>query len=148
MPSIPIPIIKFGKTKEKSQLCEVFTIDGRQRQIDFPAKTTFIDDGERAFLINENNQYFDKQVGVWVQPIFAAHVIPLQFREKDPLADNINDDQQYKNLVDNLFKITAEEKQSKQYAEANANEAWGKFIWIITIVFGTLLAVAAIVKWG
>jgi hypothetical protein len=143
--SIPVPQIKFGKTKQRSQMCDVFTIDGRLKIIELPVLHNCASDGDHAFILDDNNQYYCEDDKTWHQILDERDAVPLQLRKDSYFADGEHDEQDLKEIRDELFRISSERAQAKEYARANTNDNWDKLKWIFTCVFGSLTVISALV---
>ena len=144
MPSIPIPTIKLWKRKERSIICEVLTDDGRWIDKEMPVLNSFLaDDGTRlAFLIDENNQYMAED-GNWHQLVTEKSIIPICLRETNMYQNGNNDKEELKKLADQIFKIRFKQAKAEQFSKAKQSESWNKFLWVVSIVCGTFLIIAA-----
>lgn len=142
--SIPVPQIKLGKIKERSQMCQRYTTDGRIKDVELPVLLqTCADDGVRAYLLDSDNQYYDEKTGTWVQLINEIDYVPLQTRIK-PEKDDI-----YNDIGNTLFKITSEQAQAEQYRLAKQKNNWNRILTLASILIGGLIIVAGIVYiWG
>jgi len=140
--TISVPTIKWGKRKERSQMCEVLTVDGRWIDKELPALNNCVDDGHRAFLLDANNQYYCEEDKTWHQILNELDQVPLSLREKSYLSDGKIDDEDLKAVGDDLFKLTSEQAQAEEYRKAKTNDAWNKLMWLFTIVFGALVIIA------
>src|SRR3972149_9772703 len=136
--SVPLPSLKWGKRKERSQMCEFFTVDGRNKDVELPVLNNIADDGLRAYLIDADNLYYDPDDKTWHQLINEVDYEPLQLRVDHPHAE-------FENIGDNLFRITSEQAQAEQYRKAKLNNAWDKIVTLFAIVFSALVVVAGIV---
>jgi len=148
--SIPIPQIKLGKRKERSQMCEVFTDDGRWKDKELPALNSCVDDESVgiAFLLDPENQYLAEDNN-WHQLITEKSQIPLSLRKQNIYQGGHNDKAELAQLGNDLFKLTAEQKQAERFKNAQASEAWNKFLWIVSIVCGTMVLIAGMrYLWG
>ena len=140
--TVTLPSVKWGKRKDRSQMCEVFTVDGRWKDVELPALINCVDDGQRGFLLDPANQYYCEEDKTWHQPITEISQVPLSFRVTNDLSDGKSDKSDLKKVSDGIFKITSEQAQAEQYRIANTNSAWNKLMWLFTIVFGSIVIVA------
>jgi hypothetical protein len=147
--SIPLPTLKFGKRKERSQMCEALTVDGRWVDKEMPALNNCVDDGHRAFLLDADNQYYCPEDGQWHQVLSELDAVPLQLRTTSYLIDGEDDDEDIKKISNDLFMITSEQAQAEQYRIAKQSDSWDKLMWIFTIVFGSFVVICGMVFiWG
>ena len=148
--SIPLPQIKFGKRKERSQMCELFTDDGRWVDVELPALNSCVDDEpfSKAYLLDPENQFLAEDNN-WHQLITEKSQIPLSLREQNIYQNGENDEKELEALSNSLFRLTAEQKQAEQFKKAQSTEAWNKFLWIVSIVMGSLILIAGMrYLWG
>ena len=147
--NIPLPALKWGKRKTRSQMCEVFTIDGRWIDKEMPAFHSYmsVEEWTMAFLIDSNNQY-QAEDGTWHQLITEKSQIPICLMQANVYQDGKDDEKELKELSDQIFKLTDEQAQAEQFAKAGKSEIWNKIMWIISIVCGTFLIVAAFSYFG
>ena len=146
--SIPLPRIKWGKRKERSQMCVLLTEDGRWVDKEFPVANGVIVDeivGQK-WLIMPNNLYLADD-GNWYQILTDMSQIPLCLRNPSHL---VGDEKENTNglteISNDLFKVTFEDKKTEQFDKANQSAIWDKMLWCISIVCGTMLLFAAI-RW-
>lgn len=149
MPTLAIPTIKWGKHKERSVLCKIFTIDGRLVEKDLPALSTSLDDKEigLAWLINQDSMLKGED-GVWRQFISEKTQIPLSLENQLSGFESKDTDKEMKTLSDSAFGVSFQQKQMEAIQKAKANEVWNRFLWIVSIVFGSLIIIAGIVQLG
>jgi len=142
--SIPLPQIKLGKRKERSQMCEVFTDDGRWIDRELPALNSCVDDEMvgTAFLLDPDNQ-FQAEDGNQHQLLTEKSQETLRLR-KEQIHEEEGDGgkDELVELRNSLFRLTSEQKQAEQFKKAETSEAWNKFLWIVSIVCGTMVLIA------
>ena len=90
-----------GKTKTRSQMCEVYTEDGRLIDIEIPVLKGCAADDEKcsAWLLDPSNQVQDEATGMWYQVIGERSTIPMEVIKNLPDLDT----QEYKKLIDKIF---------------------------------------------
>lgn len=148
--SIPIPRITLGKRKERSQMCEILTDDGRWIDQELPALYSCVDweDKGISFLLDSNNQYLAEDDN-WHQLLSEKTQVPLCFRQTSIYQDGKDDEKDLKAVSGQLFKLTREDAKAQQFKKAKENEVWNRVVWAISIVCGTMLAIAAMQHfWG
>jgi len=129
--------IKFGKRKQRSQVCEMFTDDGRLPTVEWDVLRGCIDDAVKGmgFLIDGGNQFLDEQ-GSWVQLLGERSIIPICLIKSA-------DETDLKGLKDQIFHESHEEAKVEQYRRAIQSEFMNKILWMITIPCVTFLLIFA-----
>lgn len=147
MPSIPIPQLKFGKRKVRSQMCVLLTEDGRWDEKEYPVAHGVIEDEQAGlkWLIMPDNQYLADD-GYWYQILTEMSQVPLCPRNPSFLTDGKNDDKELGEIANELFGITFEDKKTEQFLKAGQSVVWDKIMWIVSIVCGSMIIFAAI-RW-
>lgn len=144
MANIPLPTIKFGKRKERSQMCEILTDDGRWVDKELPALYSCVQDEQSglAFLIDPQNQYLSED-NTWHQLLSEKSQVPICLREKSIFQDGDNDEKELNDISDQLFVLTSEQAQAEQFEKARQSEVWNKILWIVSIICGVMLLLGA-----
>lgn len=147
--NIAIPSIKFGKRKQRSQMCEVFTEDGRIVDVELDVLRGCINDPitEQAFIIDSDNQYTNES-GYWTQVLGERSTIPICMVKPHKMQDGKNDDEELKGLINQIFHESQEAAKLAQYLKAGKREMWNKLLWIITVPCVTVLLIFAIQYFG
>jgi hypothetical protein len=149
--SIPIPKISFGKVKERSLMCIISTQARKIRVVELPVLNSCVYwkelDPALKFLIDVENQYLGPDDN-WYQVYSENSSIPLSLITQNYLQDGKNDEAEMKAIKNRLFKITSRQTEMEQFKKAKENDAWNKLMWIVSIVFGSLVIVAGIVYFG
>lgn len=127
--------LKFGKRKLRSQMCEMFTDDGRLITVEHDVLRGCIDDAIKAmaFIIDGDNQFMDEQ-GDWVQLLGERSIIPIC-----PVKDSHITD--LEKLKDQIFHESHEEAKVEQYKKAAQSAFMDKILWMITIPCVTFLII-------
>ncbi len=136
--TIPIPKIYLGKTKTRSQMCRVYTIDGRVPKMQLSVSRGCILDelNGKGFLISPANQFRDKNGVTW-QILFENSMLPLALRE-DLNVTNLT------TLVDQIYVDNHEEAQRQQFRNALKSKIMDKILWIVAmpctvaLIWGTI----------
>lgn len=137
--SIPLPQISFGKTKKRSQMCIVHTLDGRiePKELEVDRSCILNHEASMGFLVDPDNQY--RHDGNWVQLIWE--------RSGDPLETRVDHDQKdAKFRLKGIYREFKALAEAKQYTAAKNNKANITIIFLVSIVCGTFLIIAAM-KW-
>lgn len=147
MPSaIPIPRISLGKRKERSQMSELLTSDGRWLDKEYPAEYRSVvdEEGGSVYLIDEENQYLNEE-SYWVQLMVETSSLPLPLKTGKSLGSD--DEEKVKDklelLGDDLFQLSSKRKTSELFEKMGKDEMWHKIMWLISIPCGTFLIIAA-----
>ncbi|MCK9571572.1 hypothetical protein M0R72_21660 [Candidatus Pacearchaeota archaeon] len=146
--SIPLPQISLGKNKEKSQMCEVVTTDGRLVVDEIPVTANCADSDKRgcAFIIDNSEQYLAED-GSFHQLVSDKSRLPLMpvsevelIKKKEKELDGIADD---------IFDLTEDMKINEQFANARKNDRGDVIKWVVSIVMGAFVIIAAMqYLWG
>lgn len=139
--SIPLPQIKWGKRKERSQMCVMFTSDGREENIELDALHGSIQNKklttQDAFILSAENQFFDEDDSTWKQLINEMSGVPICMI-KPMSEDEVN--KRWGDIFENASVSAMIQKQK----EAFQSVIWEKLTWIVSIVFGSFIIIAAI----
>lgn len=136
--AIPIPQVKFGKRKERSQMCEIFTEDGRIVDTELDVLHGSIQNTklttQDAFIISAENQFYDMEDGTWKQQINELSAAPIC------MIKTLDD---VEKRADEIFKNARISAQTEKLKEAARQWLWEKLTWVISIVCGTFIIIAA-----
>lgn len=134
--------LRLGKRKQRSQMCEVFTDDGRLMLVEYDVLRGCIVNPITAmgFVISGENQFMDES-GNWVQLLGERSTIPICLIKSDGNTD-------LKKLKDQIFHESHEEAKVKQYQKAAQNEFMNKILWMITIPSVTFLLIYGMQRMG
>lgn len=140
--TIPLPKVTLGKRKKRSQMCEIFTDDGRIIDVELDVLRGCVDDPDRnaAFLIDSDNQFVCED-GQWHQIIGEHCTLPIRMITKDKERD-------LDNLIPQIFRETHETAKLQQYENATKNAWMEKILWIVAIPCITFLLFYAIKELG
>jgi len=140
--AIPLPKVTFGKRKKRSQMCEIFTDDGRIVDEELNVLRGCVDDPDRnaAFLIDSDNQFVCED-GQWYQILGERSTIPICMIKPTNIKD-------LGELINQIFRETHETAKLQQYENAMKNAWMEKILWIIAIPCITLLLFYAIKEFG
>ena len=140
--TIPLPKVTFGKRKKRSQMCEIFTDDGRILDVELDVLRGCVDDPARnaAFLIDPDNQLVCED-GQWYQIIGEHCTLPISLINKGKEKD-------LNKLIPQIFRETHETSKLQQYENAMKNAWVEKILWIVAIPCTTLLLFYAIKMFG
>jgi len=147
MPSIPLPQIKWGKHKEKSQMCEVLTTDGRLviDEVPVTANSAVSDKYGCVFIIDYQEQY-EAEDGTFHQLVSDKSRLPLM-----PVSETVlkaAKEKQLEGMVNDIFELTEDMKIYEQFANAKKSEFGETLKWIVSFVMGGFVIIAAIVHFG
>ena len=126
MASIPLPQISFVKRKQRSQMCRLYTDDGRVVDVELDVSKSCIIDSDfgKGYLISAVNQFYRNSVG-W-QILYEKSSLPIALRE-DLNTPNL------KKLITQIAMSCLEEAQRKQYKEALKNKLMDKILWVVAM---------------
>lgn len=140
--TIPLPKVSFGKRKKRSQMCEIFTDDGRIIGVELDVLRGCVDDPDRnaAFLLDSDNQFVCED-GHWYQIIGEHSTMPIRMINK-------GQEQDLNKLIPQIFRETHETSKLQQYENAMKNAWMEKILWIVAIPCITLLLFYALKMLG
>lgn len=146
--SLPIPQIKLGKRKERSQMCEVLTDDGRWIDVEMPvAESCVVDDkAKMAFLLSDFNQFQDAKDETTRQILTEKSRRPVCLREPDKLNDGVNDEQDRRDLSDDLFKTSSKRVRAETYEKINEADRMERAIFLVAIASSASLIIVALTQ--
>ena len=130
-----------GKKKERSEVCEVLTDDGRWVNREMSALYSCVDDEGTgaAFIIDGENQYYDPEDGCWHQLIHEKSEIPICMRKQNALQDGNGDETERAKLGDKIFVTAFGQRISEAIEAAHESEMMNKAVMIVSIICGTIL---------
>jgi len=125
-----------GKTKTRSQMCEISTEDGRSEDKEIPVYRGNLRDEALGFagLISSENQVQDEDTGLWYQLYYERSTIPLDIIKKIDVDD-------YKKLLEEIFKNSWMEDLRVLDREAAKNKILG---WV-ALMLGSTVCLGALV---
>lgn len=143
--NVAIPTLKWGKRKERSQMVEVLTVDGRWVDRELPALFNCAAENETriAFILDPQNQYLAEDNN-WHQLAWENSQIPLTLRETSELNDGKDDGKDLQKIGDQIFRLSSEKAQAEEFEKAKTSDIWNKIVWIISIVCGSMLIIVAL----
>jgi len=123
--NIPLPRISFGKRKQRSQMCEIFTDDGRIIVVEHDVLRGCVADYDKGvgFILDSDNQMVNEDK-YWVQVIGERSTIPMCLISPANIPD-------LKELVNQISHETRAAAKMAEYAKAGKNKIVDKLIWII-----------------
>ena len=138
MPAITLPTLKWGKRKERSQMAEVFTEDGRIATYEFDVLQTCIDEPDKgiAFMLDAENQ-FSGDGGVWYQILWERTCYPVSMivTGKDPDLEK---------LMNQIPAETYDRESELQLNKVNKANKMTPWLWIISIVVSGFIVIAGL----
>lgn len=144
MSPITLPSLKvnLGKRKERSQICEVFTLDGRIIDREIPVVRGCMDDPAwgMGFIVDAGNQHMNEQ-GFWAQSIYEDSVLPICSIQKRKEQDGNDDSGEVTKLIENINRETKALEKLKQYSKNASNEKMNKLLWLFGMGIGALLII-------
>ena len=143
--TLSIPTLKWGKRKERSQICEIFTEDGRIRDMELDVlhgcvQNKMLESGD-AHLLSQDNQFMDEEDGIWKQQIGELSVVPICLIKPKAIAD-VNE------RVEKIYADRREAIMTMKNKEALKSPVMDRLMWIITIVCSSAIVIAAIQYFG
>ena len=125
MATLTLPRIYLGKRKPRSQMCRVYTIDGRVLKLELPVSRGCILDelNGKGFLISPANQFAKEDRLAW-QIIFENSVLPIALREELNIKNLTK-------LIDQIYIDNHEEAQRQELRDAKKNKIWDKILWVV-----------------
>jgi hypothetical protein len=133
--SIPLPQISFGKVKERSQWCEIHTIDRRIMEMPLDVIRSCADNPKNnmAFLLDGANQYFNENKE-WTQILWEQSLYPVCSVVK-------RSDEDTKKLLLQIYREAKAQAKAEQYKKMANGQTL--FITIVSIFCATFMVIAA-----
>ncbi len=127
--SIPVPQIRLGKRKTRSQMAEIFTDDGRIITTEISVLRGCMNDDKTgsAFLLDSDNQYTAED-GQWTQVLGERSTIPISMVKAT----------EYKRLQKIINKIYEESYEGEILNAQRQAKKGGQLDKIMWLVFGPL----------
>jgi len=135
--------VKLGKRKQRSQMCELFTEDGRIIDIEMDVLRSCVDDpnSKQAFLIDAVNQYVNMDDKAWTQVLWEPSAYPLRMINPQEEADD------FEKLSDQIYEETWSNTKQDQYDKAKKDEQGNRVTWIVSIVC-TAAVIISLIQWA
>ncbi len=132
MASIPMPRIYFGKKNQRSQMCRIYTDDGRVVKVELDVLRSCLDEPElrKGFLISPANLFYND--GVLWQVLYEKSCLPLALRE----TLNVKN---LEKLIDQIFDDNLQEAKSRQFKQALKDKLMDRITWIVAIPCSVIL---------
>ena len=144
MPQVTIPTINWGKRKQRSQMCEIFTDDGRIVNVELDVLKSCVDDPDKGigFLLDSDDQFIeeDKQ---WHQILYEKSSLPICMISGLDIKEG-----ELGKTLDQIFHESQEEAKLRQYERAAKNTIMDKLVWIISIICSAAVIMFAINHFG
>jgi len=142
MPQIVIPTLKWGKRKQRSQMFEIFTEDGRIEVPELPVLRACAshESSGQAFILNAGNQYLAED-GTWHQICGERSCLPAETIETSETTD-----EDLTKLVDQVYDASQEQAKLEEYLRADKSTLVEKLVWIVAIVVTGFVIIAAM-RW-
>lgn len=143
--TLTIPTLKWGKRKERSQVCEIFTEDGRIVDMELDVlhgcvQNKALESGD-AHLISQENQFLDEEDDIWKQQIGELSVLPICMINPKSIGDS-------KDRVEKIYADRLESTMMATNKEALKSPVMERLLWIISIVCCTAIVIAGISYFG
>lgn len=135
--SIPIPRIYLGKRKERSQMCEIHTIDGKivELELDVVRSCAAKPETNTAYLLDAENQYLNEN-GDWTQILWENSLYPVCSVIK-------REEEDTKRLLLQIYREAKAQAKAEQYKKIDQNKM-SAFIMIVSIFCATMIVIAGI----
>ena len=101
----------------------------------------------KKFRIDNNNQFQDNAEN-WCQVYNENSYMPLQLRKKGSLIGDGDHEKEQVKFRNSIYKITEDQVEAEAIRNVEQSDAWNKLMWIVSIVFGSLVLGAGIVYLG
>ena len=133
--SIPLPQIYWGKRKQRSQMCEVHTLDRKIVEVELEVVRFCAADSIKnlAFLLDGENQYFSDK-NYWVQILDERSLYPVCSIKK-------RDETKTKDLLLQIYREAKKQAKAEQYKKRDTNRMTA-FVMIVSIFCTTMIVIA------
>lgn len=127
-----LPHIRWGKTKARSQMAEIFTDDGRIIVVEIPVLRGCMSDDRTAsaFLLDADNQFVNED-GVWVQVLGERSTIPISLIRETEYKE-------LQSVINQIYHEAAETEKQRQYEKLAENRTWNRIMWLVLGPLGLL----------
>ena len=135
MANIPLPVIHWGKRKERSQMCEIFTDDGRIVIDEMAVIKSCVDDDtrEEGFLLDSDDQFLGED-NHWYQILYEKSALPVCM-----IGNKVAQEANLTSVLNQLFLESQESAKEEQYRLAGKNVWWDRIVVIVSIASVTAL---------
>ena len=145
MPQINLPRVRLiGKRKARSQMCEIFTDDGRIVDQELDVIKSCVDDPNlgMGFLLDADDQFqgADKQ---WYQILYEKSMIPVSM-----IGGIVAQQKDLPKLLDQIYDESQEAAKEHQYNLAMKNTWAERITLIVAILCGSAVIMFAIQHFG
>lgn len=143
--TIPTPRITLGKRKERSQMFEIPTEDGRIEELELPVGRGCAthENSQQAWILDADNQYFDEEDGTWHQIADERSCLPIQ---SITTHQEVDTDEELTSLVNQIFHIGVESAKLEEYLKVGKGQFVDKLTWIVAIGVTGLVIIAGM-RW-
>ncbi len=154
MPSISLPQVKWagGKRKERSQMTEMHTSDGRNMSLELesiPGACLELRK-QKLFLTDIANQYINEE-GYYVQVLWEEQTMPLCMVEHTKIlgVDNRpgpeDDSKLLLKKLNQMFHETSEQEKLRLWLDAKKNSIMTMLMWLVAMPCAATLLIFAMV---
>ncbi len=136
--------IRLGKKRDRSQMCKIYTDDGRRvtHEGDVEMGCILDHDRRKAFLQDPDNQFRSLKDGQWYQILGERSSIPICLIKPT----NVDD---LKKSFSKIYRACKENAKFQQYIDAKKQGPLDKLIWLAAIgISGMVLYYAMRHFWG
>lgn len=144
MANIPLPQIRFGKTKEYSVMCKIRTMAGKVEIREFGLKrgNVYDEEAKRAFYINPDSQYKDED-GNWYQILDEKSAIPYSFKQKA-----LFNPEELTRQGETSFRVGFNQAVLESVEDIKKSEVLDKFFKIVIVISATILVIVGLRYFG
>jgi hypothetical protein len=135
LPQIAIPTLKWGKRKDRSQMCRIYTSYGQVRSLELPVVPGVIADDDKGFIMSPVNQFYKNNIS-W-QILYEKSMFSVPLKEDIDIKD---EEQFIKDLYAQFFEIISNQK----IKEGKKNDLINKIMWLIAMPCTVALIFGAI----
>lgn len=144
MAQINLPTIKWGKKKTRSQMCEIFTDDGRIQDQELDVVKSCVHDPDKGlgFLLDSDDQLVGED-GQWYQVLYERSAIPVCMVG----GANITEEK-LPEIINQIYDESQKAAKEEQYMKASKNNTMDKLMVIVAIVCASALIMFGIQYFG
>lgn len=137
MPNLLQKIIRPSKQKERSQFCEIHTLDRRIEEIELDVTRNCMFDDKKiyAFLVDGDNQYSNED-GTWTQILNDQSLYPVDSIVK-------REEEDTKLFLLQIYRESKAMAKAEQFNSATKKKT-SLFLWAVSIFCGTMIIIAGI----
>ncbi len=141
-----MPRVIWGKRKKRSQICEIFTEDGRIETMEFDVLRGCVDDPILGigFILDADDQYVGEDK-YWHQILGERSMLPIRMLNPKGVDE---DEEALNKIIDQIFEASCEAAKLAQYTKAANKNKSDNLVKMFTVGMACFLIIFAMVYYG